>query len=123
MKNLLKETKKILREHGKTLDDIVWIGNSTYYVNLAKFIEIADVEYDNSFGASQVAEDLKIVGDNWWLERHEYDGSEWWEFKTIPITPTKELELKALTVDQADKLGFNISCGWESLSAINGIKY
>ena len=27
------------------------------------------------------------VGDNWWLERAEYDGSEWWEFKTIPKEP------------------------------------
>jgi hypothetical protein len=25
-----------------------------------------------------------VVGKDWWLERHEYDGSEWWEFKTMP---------------------------------------
>lgn len=25
-----------------------------------------------------------VVGDDWWLERHEYDGSEWWEFKRLP---------------------------------------
>jgi len=27
---------------------------------------------------------LTVAGDDWWLERHGYDGSEWWEFKTLP---------------------------------------
>ena len=31
--------------------------------------------------ALEVAEDLVVVGDNWWIERHEYDGNEWWEYK------------------------------------------
>lgn len=30
------------------------------------------------------------------------------------------MELKALTVNQADELGFDISCGWETLKRING---
>ena len=30
-----------------------------------------------------------LVGDGWWIERFEYDGSEWWEFKTIPIEKSK----------------------------------
>ena len=34
--------------------------------------------------------DLLIVGDDWWLERHEYDGAEWWEFKTLPCEPFEE---------------------------------
>jgi hypothetical protein len=25
-----------------------------------------------------------VIGSDWWLERHEYDGSEWWEFKSLP---------------------------------------
>ena len=28
-----------------------------------------------------------VVGNNWWLERHEYDGSEWWEYKQFPVKP------------------------------------
>lgn len=32
-----------------------------------------------------VATDLVLVGDDWWIERAEYDGSEWWEFKSIPV--------------------------------------
>ena len=30
------------------------------------------------------------------------------------------MELKALTVTQAERLKFEISCGWESLKTING---
>ena len=52
------------------------------------FIEsIANIGYDNSYGAPEIAVDLVIVGDNWWLTRGEYDGSEWWDFHTIPILP------------------------------------
>ena len=32
----------------------------------------------------------KIVGDNWWLERDEYDGAEGWEFKVMPIKPNSK---------------------------------
>ena len=45
------------------------------------FKEVANVEYDSGFGSPQVAEDLIIMGSDFWLERHEYDGSEWWEYK------------------------------------------
>ena len=24
-------------------------------------------------------------GSDWWLERGEYDGSEWWEFRREPV--------------------------------------
>ena len=30
------------------------------------------------------------------------------------------MELKALTVNQAYKLDFDVSCGWETLKRING---
>lgn len=120
--NLLKETKDILERNNKTLKDIKWIGNSKYYVDIERFIELANVEYDSGYGSPQVAQDLKIVGDNWWLERHEYDGSEWWEFKSIPTIPNEKMELKALTIDQAEKLDYDVSCGWEDLNRINGIK-
>jgi len=45
------------------------------------------VEYDSGYGATKVAKDLVIVGEDWWLERCEYNGSEWWEFKTLPVKP------------------------------------
>lgn len=84
-------------------------------------MKLADTDYDNSYGATEVADDLIIVGENWWLERHEYDGAEWFEFKEMPLKPEDKIDLKAITVIQAKKLGFDVSCGWESLNGINGI--
>ena len=117
--NLLKETKQILKENGKKIEDIKWIGSNKNYVDIEKFIEIADTKYDDGYGASEVATNLLIVGDDWWLEREEYDGSEWWEFKSIPKKPKTKLELKALTIQQSPNI--DISCGWETLERINGI--
>lgn len=85
--NLLKETVKVLNEHGKSLDDIIWIGSKDCEIDKDQFIKFANKEYDRGYGLIEVAEDLVIVGKDWWLERHEYDGSEWWEYKRLPIKP------------------------------------
>ena len=103
MKNLLFETRDVLEEHGKTFEDVKWIGSENFYVDIDKFMELADTKYNSGYGSTEVALDLMIVGSNWWLERAEYDGMEWWEFKQVPKKPKKELELKALTSNQAKK--------------------
>ena len=83
--NFKEETLTVLENHGKTWDDVKFIQNDQWRVHdKNKFLEYMDFEYDNGFGGARIPEDLKIVGDNWWLERGEYDGSEWWEFKTMP---------------------------------------
>lgn len=120
--NLLKETKEILNENQKDLKDILWIGSRNNYVDIKKFIELADTEYDDDYGSQKVASNLLIVGNNWWLERHEYDGSEWWEYKSLPNKPKNKIELKAITINQAKKLKYDVYCGWESLETINNIK-
>lgn len=89
--NLLKETKEILKENGKTLDDVIWIGSYTEHLDIELFKGLANVEYDDGFGSAEVPEELFIVGYDWWLERHEYDGSECWEYKSIPIKPSKKI--------------------------------
>lgn len=121
MSNLLKETLELLERNNKKETDVKWVGTTTHKTSWEDFKSKADTEYDSGFGSSKVAQDLLIVGDNWWMERHEYDGSEWWEFKEIPNEPKETIELKALTVLQADKLDFDVSCGWENLLAINGV--
>lgn len=68
-----------------------------------------DVEYDNSFGYTKVALDLVVVGEDWWLERHEYwyenDCSGWWEFKRMPVKPTKSKMLdRVISNDDCDSL-------------------
>ena len=112
--NLLEETKKMLKDNHKTINDIKWIGTDKYYIDINEFLEKADVNYDDGYGAPEVATNLKIVGDDWWMERHEYDGSEWWEFKSMIKKPNKKLELKTL---------FAKSVGWETLEEANNVNW
>ena len=94
--NLKDETLEVLKENGKTKDDIVWIGNVEFRIPNNSFWMLADRIYDPGFGGTEVADDLLIVGQNWWLERHEYDGSEWWEYKELPKMPKKEKLVETL---------------------------
>ena len=125
MSNLLKETLEILERNNKKETDVKWVGTSTHKTTWEDFKKNADVDYESGYGSSKVAQDLLVVGENWWLERGEYDGSEWWNYKEMPKEmpkePTETIELKALTVNQAYDLGYDISCGWENLLAINGV--
>ena len=47
MANLLKETKEILERHGKTFDDILFVGDRTTHTKMTMkdFLEHANVEY------------------------------------------------------------------------------
>ena len=84
--NLLKETIEVLRKYGKTENDVKWVGSKDgeYAISWEEFEKIANVEYDNGYGAAKVALDLVVVGDDWWLERYEYDGAECWDYKEKP---------------------------------------
>lgn len=100
--NLLEETNLILKEHGKTLDDITFVQGAEFGIPIDVFIKLADTEYYAGYGAIHVAEDLIVGGNDWWIERHEYDGSEWWEYKTYPrMQSIISKEINALTVDQS----------------------
>lgn len=86
MINLLSETTKFLEENGKSLDDVLWIGNrdGKEIIPVSDFLMGANRMYDDGYGSNEVSLDLVIVGNDWWLERSDYDGCEWWEYKTIP---------------------------------------
>lgn len=96
MQNLKEETLNILNEHGKSINDIEWIGMRNVEIPIATFLDLADVEYDDGFGLPEVDETLIVVGGDWWLERAEYDGSEWWEFKTLPKRPDEIMDVKRI---------------------------
>ena len=117
--NLLKETEKILKENGKSFDDVKWIGNKDYYIDIDKFIEVADTEYDDDYGGAKVALDLIIVGKDWWLERAEYDGLEWWDYRKKIKKPKKKLDLKNLTVNQYEEKNDGIYPHETSLKSMN----
>lgn len=96
MKNLKEETIKILEEHKRKPEEIKWVGCKSFKIPISEFWKLADEFYDCGYGSTEVAEDLLIVGDNWWLERHEYDGAEWWEYKTVPNEPDKIIDVPSL---------------------------
>lgn len=105
--NLLEETIECLHGNGKTEAEVLWVGRDYYIWNKSHvnperivykstwedFCSKADFEYDNGYGSPEIPTDLIIVGKDFWLERCEYDGSEWWEFKTFPEEPTETREL------------------------------
>ena len=96
MRNLKEETIKKLEENGKKPEDIKWVGCKSFKIPISLFCKLADEFYDGGYGTVEVAEDLLVVGDNWWLERHSYDGAEWWEYKTVPNEPDKTIEVSSL---------------------------
>lgn len=117
--NLYEETMAILKEHDKTFDDVVAICGGEFQITKDNFIEYSHTRYDGGYGAPEVAMDLVIVGADFWLERQEYDGLEWWEFKTMPKyehLPFKKVT--ALTIRQAQLNGVECSCGWENLKTL-----
>ena len=90
--SLLQETIDTLKENEKTPEDVVWVGSVAFgSFNWAEFTKLANIDYYDSFGSQEIAKDLLVVGKDWWLERHEYDGSEWWEYKDYPKQPDKRI--------------------------------
>ena len=53
-------------------------------MTVKEFLEHANFEYNDGFGSEEINTELILVGKDFWLERHEYDGSEWWEYKSMP---------------------------------------
>jgi hypothetical protein len=90
--NLLAETLEALRKNGKSPADVCFVQTGRadsaeprrQLGGWADFERVANIEYDDGLGVNYIDSTLVIVGDDWWLERDEYDGSEWWEYKTHP---------------------------------------
>lgn len=81
--NLLKETIEDIKESGHSISDVHFVGSidGKYSMTWDEFEELANIEYDNGYGAPEVATDLIIqFTDTSYLKRDEYDGSEWWSY-------------------------------------------
>jgi len=98
MTNLLQETVAALHENGKTTQNVLQVQLRDKACSWNSFAEMASVfNYNASYGIAYVNLDLIVIGKGWWLERGEYDGSEWWIFRTTPSllasgTPLTSLE-------------------------------
>jgi hypothetical protein len=120
--NLLGETLAALHNHGLTTKDVLWVGSADGKMAMIweEFEPIAEMtDYNSDYGSPKIAQDLIVVGSNWWLERGEYDGSEWWEYKSMPDRAHKPKRFSHVCVN--DSPNEDISCGWESLARINDL--
>ena len=86
MVNLLEETIDFLNNFDKTLKDILYVTDGCNFkkVNEVDLVVLLNTSYDNGWGLVEINPELKLVGKNFWLERHNYDGQEYWEFKQYP---------------------------------------
>jgi hypothetical protein len=50
------------------------------------FFNALNFEYDAGYGSQNLYGNVWLK-DGTWLERGEYDGSEWWEYKECPRIP------------------------------------
>ncbi len=50
------------------------------------FLRSLDYEYDDGYGGQELFGVIWYT-DGTWSERGEYDGSEWWEYKSVPSIP------------------------------------
>lgn len=51
-----------------------------------KLLNDLDFEYDDGYGGQELF-GIVWFNDGSWLERGEYDGSEWWVYRTTPLIP------------------------------------
>lgn len=84
--NLLQETIEYLQKHGHTPGDVLWVGSYCGHTvdTWDSFAAKADFDYYAGYGGQEVANDIVVVGKDWWMERFEYDGSECWSYKKRP---------------------------------------
>ena len=58
-------------------------------VQFVAFCKSLDFDYDDGYGRQEIMGYIWYQ-DGTWSERYEYDGAEWWVFKSVPAIP-KEL--------------------------------
>lgn len=96
MGKIVEETIEDLKELGYSESDILWVGSydGEFAMSWADFKDkFKGLEYDSGYGTQEIAADLVVVGENWWLEREEYDGAECWAHKRYPkITSGKSFD-------------------------------
>ena len=87
MTNARQELLTILDNIDKTPSDISWMLVYTAdYSDISEAftsIDQLDFTYDSGYGTQKLF-GVVFFNDNTWLDRGEYDGSEWWDYITTP---------------------------------------
>ena len=66
--NLKNETLQVLHNNGKRKEYIKCVCGEDFQIGLKQFWKLADTEYD-PYGAPEIATDLTLVGEDFWMER------------------------------------------------------
>jgi hypothetical protein len=90
--NFGKETLDKMNKWKKTPEDVKYVVYGKYgtsgevKVTFSAFIDVANqIEYDGGYGLEYINTFINILfNDGSWMERREYDGSEWWEYHCTP---------------------------------------
>ena len=85
--NLWEETKERLEKYNKKWSDIKYVilDGSEEIIPKSLYEEIAKrTDYDSGYGDAEIYEDLMLIGDDFWFERAEYDGAEWFAYRQMP---------------------------------------
>ena len=91
--NLLEETFNAILSSGHCITDIDYVQDDQYSCSWADIQQRFDVEYDSGYGDSYINQLQIVFKDGTWLERAEYDGSEWWEYKAVKLRPVGRVEV------------------------------
>lgn len=82
---LLRAIKGLANVKCATIESFVLkIGYSLEEYN--QFLDSLNFEYDKGYGSQHLFGTVWLE-DGTWLERGEYDGSEWWEHRICPEIP------------------------------------
>lgn len=106
MGNLLKETEELMGYKGLKPSDILYIGDrkGDYTCTWGEFQKLADIEYDNGYGSTEIATDLVIIFRNqMMIERYEYDGSEQWVFVSTEVPTGANQKIKRLHTEEFEE--------------------
>ena len=89
--SLLGETLRVLKDRELRPEDVQYVLTSEVWMTWEEFANAAKkVYYDSGYGWQEVDPSLTVIGTDWWLERAEYDGSEWWRFCTVPLRSVQQ---------------------------------
>lgn len=79
-------------EYGKSEQKVFSLRERHSTIELDDFLNSLDFDYDSGYGSQKLFGTVWLSDDTW-LERGEYDGSEWWEHRERPPIP-EELRFK-----------------------------
>ena len=87
--NAREELINFIGECNKIIEDIDYLHIYVKGIEITSIEEInklSNITYNSGYGTQELYGAV-VFKDKSWLERGEYDGSEWWKYKTVP---TKE---------------------------------